>query len=120
MYGHSLHKNAHSETGSQHIVGNQFHCERWSSRRRFSAVLRPAICSELRQYLLDPSDQTACQADFDTMRMGGGLGQDALDNAIRQFASSLVLFQYNADFQARFEIAANVTIHNLYSPFHLL
>jgi hypothetical protein len=73
-----------------------------------------SVRARLPQYLLNPSDQAARQADLDTMRVGGRFGQDALDNAIRQFSGKLVLFQNDADFQARLDVATNGTVHLSY------
>jgi len=47
--------------------------------------------------LFDSSHFPALQTDFDAMRMIRGLGKDILDDAFRQLAGALILFQDDQD-----------------------
>ena len=69
----------------------------------------------LRHNLFHAPDLPALQTDLDAVRMIRGLGEDVLDDAFRQLAGALILFQDDQDLHPWFDVRADLTIHNLYS-----
>jgi hypothetical protein len=58
-----------------------------------------------------PTDDAACQANFNSMGMGGRLCENILNDSFRQLAGALVLFLDNLDESSRFNISLNSSIH---------
>lgn len=63
--------------------------------------------------LLDPSHFAACQAHFDTVRMGGRFCQDVADNAVRQTAAGLVLLEDDRYMKTAADIGSSGPFHRL-------
>jgi hypothetical protein len=59
---------------------------------------------------LDTSHLPILQADLDSARVCGRFGQDVLDNAARQFARSLILFQYDQHGHTGFYVGAGLSV----------
>jgi phage head maturation protease len=53
----------------------------------------------------------AFQTDLDPMGMRGGFREDILDDPLRQFSGSLVLFLYNHDACSRFDMGPDFSVH---------
>lgn len=60
---------------------------------------------------MDASDQPTREADFDSVRMRGRFGEDALNNPTREFARALVLLEDDEDGEAGFEGGADGRRH---------
>lgn len=60
--------------------------------------------------VVNSADLTIYQADFDAVGMGGGIGQDVFDDALREFAGALILFEDDGDRDTGFNILAIASV----------
>jgi len=64
-----------------------------------------------RENFFDPADEAACEAHFDSMRMGGGPGENILNDTFGEFAGALILFPDNLNPGSRFNIRSFCSTH---------
>lgn len=62
-------------------------------------------------HFLDSADLSAFQPHFDSVRMGGRVGQYVFDYASSPLAAPLILFQNNLNLEAGFNIFSILPIH---------
>jgi hypothetical protein len=65
----------------------------------------------LREDFFHPSDDAVCQANLDSVRMGGRFCENILDDTPGQFAGALILFLDNLDQGSRFNINPAFNTH---------
>ena len=63
-------------------------------------------------YLLDAANLAALQPDFNPVRMICRPGQDSLNDPFGQFPGPLVLFQYDQDPQAGFDLGTLFSVQS--------
>jgi hypothetical protein len=68
-------------------------------------------CAFFGEDLFDPADDTACEAHFNPVGMGGGPGENILNDSLGQFASALILLLDNLDPGACLNIGSVSSTH---------
>jgi hypothetical protein len=69
-------------------------------------------CSRiLGEDLFHPAHHSAYQAHFDSVRMRGGMGENILNDPLRQFSGTLILFPYHFDLRSRFNVRSGSSVH---------
>lgn len=60
---------------------------------------------------LDATDDSVVEHDLYAVRMVGGVGENLLNDAFREFPCALVLLFYDADFHSRLNLSSDLAVH---------